>query len=219
MVKRGSDENPDIVDLEPLAPEFFLQDTRRVAKLLLGCVLVHRTEAGTVAGELVETEAYLAEGDPGCHAARGRTDRNAPMFGPPGTVYVYQIYGIHLCCNIVTRPEGTPEAVLLRAARPMAGIELMRQRRGRQALKDLCSGPAKLVEAFGITLEHNRAPITCGDLFVAAAPDPPAEALVTTRIGLAKGAGDELMLRYLTPGGQWWSRAPKTDAPTILEKR
>ncbi|MGC9316502.1 MAG: DNA-3-methyladenine glycosylase [Armatimonadota bacterium] len=218
--------NPDLESsvpsadrLRPLPPEFFLQDTREVAKRLLGCLLVHRTEEADLVGRLVETEAYLAQSDPGCHAARGRTERNDPMFGPPGTLYIYLIYGMHLCMNIVTRPEGTPEAVLLRAARPIAGIEAMRRRRGREALKDLCSGPAKLVEAFGVSLEHNRARVTSGDLFVAAAPEPPGEIMVTTRIGLARGSGDRLMLRYMLPDCPWVSRPPKADAPVEHEKR
>ncbi len=175
---------------------------------------------------IVETEAYLAEGDPGCHAARGRTERNAPMFGEPGTLYVYLIYGVHLCMNIVTAPEGKPEAILLRAAEPLAGIELMRRRRGREPLQDLCSGPAKLTEAFGVTPGHNCTSVTCegeahahGDLFVVDPGDGPDEILVTTRIGLGEDAGADLMLRYLEPDSPWVSAPPKTDEPANYEKR
>jgi len=215
----GRDANLQIEKLTPLPRGFYLQPTPEVARALLGCVLVHRTDAGTVAGRIVETEAYLAEGDAGCHAARGRTARNDPMFGPPGTVYVYLIYGMHLCLNLVTAPEGVPEAVLLRAAEPLAGIEQMRARRGRQRLKDLCSGPAKLVAAFGVRLEHNREDLTRGALFVAPALDPPEEIVVTTRIGLGAGCGEELMLRCLIADDPWVSRPPGPDAPARREKR
>ncbi len=215
---------PEAEALRPLPRDFYLRPTRQVARELVGCLLVHRTAQATIVGELVETEAYLCEGDPGCHAARGRTERNDPMFGPPGTIYVYQIYGMHLCINLVTAPEGVPEAVLLRAAMPAAGIEEMRRRRGRERLKDLCSGPAKLAEAFGVTLEHNRRDTTRpglagGDLFVARAPDPPVEVAVTTRIGLARGRGEELLLRYLMPGSPWVSRPPRAGAPVEFERR
>lgn len=214
--------NPDA--LTPIPREFYLRSTEEVARELLGCLLVRRAGDEILVARLVETEAYLAEGDPGCHAARGRTERNSPMFGPPGTIYVYLIYGMHLCMNLVTQPEGTPEAVLLRAAQPLAGIDAMRERRGRPALKDLCSGPAKLVQAFGVTLQENGREITRahgapGDLFTAAAPDPPDSVAVTTRIGLGEGCGEDLMLRYLIPGSPWISRPPKPAAPVIIQGR
>ncbi len=220
----GSEQDMDVDSLSPLPRDFYLQPTEQVARGLLGCLLVHRTGRGPLIGRVVETEAYLCADDPGCHAARGRTERNDPMFGPPGTIYVYRIYGMHLCMNLVTAPEGVPEAVLLRAAEPLAGIEAMRRRRGREALKDLCSGPAKLVEAFGVSLEHNRGDITranpaTGGLFVAPAPEPPAEIVVTTRIGLAEGYGDDLMLRYLVAECPWVSRPPKADKPALRERR
>ena len=212
-------ESLDAEMLSSLPKDFYLQPTRDVARELLGCLLVHRLGEEILVGRLVETEAYLAEGDPGCHAARGMTERNAPMFGPPGTLYVYLIYGMHLCVNVVTQPEGTPEAVLLRAARPLRGIEAMRERRGRDALKDLCSGPAKLAEAFGVTLEHNGTEITDGDLAILRASEPPEELAVTTRIGLGEGCGEDLILRYLIPDSPWLSQPPKPDAPVRIEER
>ncbi|NLO07800.1 MAG: DNA-3-methyladenine glycosylase [candidate division WS1 bacterium] len=205
--------------MRPLPHEFYLKPTQDVARSLLGCLLVHHAGDETLVARLVETEAYLAQEDPGCHAARGRTERNSPMFGPPGTLYVYLIYGMHLCMNIVTQPEGVPEAVLLRAAEPLRGIDAMRANRGRKPLKDLCSGPAKLAQAFGVTLEHNRWDITRGRLFIAPAIEPPERIAVTTRIGLSEGCGEDLPLRYLLPQSPWLSRRPEADAPVHYEGR
>ena len=195
--------------LAPLPARFYLQPTVEVARKLLGCLLVHDTAGGLTEGRIVETEAYLAEGDAGCHAARGRTERNAPMFERPGTIYVYQIYGMHWCMNLVTQPEGTPEAVLLRAVEPLAGIETMRRRRGRRALKELASGPAKLTQAFDVGPRHNRGDITSGELHIAAAGGLPPSVTVTTRVGLSPGRGDELLLRFLVSGSPWVSRAAR----------
>jgi DNA-3-methyladenine glycosylase len=205
--------------LSPLPRDFYLRPTREVARALLGCLLVHRARDETLVARLVETEAYLSEDDPGCHAAHGMTARNAPMFGPPATLYVYLIYGMHLCVNVVTQPEGVAEAVLLRAAEPLEGIEAMRRRRGRRALKDLCSGPAKLAEAFGVTLEDNGREVTGSGLFIARGPEPPEKVAVTTRVGLGEGCGQELMLRFLIADSPWLSRPPKADAPVKIEGR
>lgn len=170
---------------------------------------MHGTGGELIVGRLVETEAYLAQDDPGCHAARGRTERNAPMYEGPGTIYVYQIYGVHYCINLVTQAAGVPEAVLLRAAEPLAGIAAMRARRGRESLKELASGPAKLVQAFGIGPEHNRTSATEGALFIAPAPEPVTAIQRATRIGLPAGRGDDLELRFLVADCPWVSRRPK----------
>jgi len=219
----AADDSLNPATLAPTPREFYLRPTEEVARELLGSLLVHRMGGEMLVARLVETEAYLSAGDPGCHAARGRTERNAVMFGPPGSIYVYLIYGMHLCMNVVTQPEGVAEAVLLRAAEPLVGIEAMRERRGRHALKDLCSGPAKLVQAFGVTLEDNGGDITRGQFFVAPAPEPPEQIAVTTRIGLGESCGEDLMLRYLIPGSPWLSRplprAPKPGAPVNIEGR
>jgi len=142
-----------------LPRSFYTRPTLTVAEELLGKVLVHRAPGGVTAGMIVETEAYIGEGDPACHAATGPTRRNAPLYGPPGLAYVYLNYGIHYLVNAVTEAEGHPAAVLIRALHPMDGIALMRERRasgGRDVAEpDLCRGPGNLTRALGITLADN----------------------------------------------------------------
>src|SRR5262245_52537639 len=131
---------------------------------MLGKVLVHRTPRGTAAGMIVETEAYIGEDDPACHAAPGPTARNAPLYGPPGIAYVYLNYGIHYLVNAVTEADGHPAAVLIRALEPLEGIRLMRRRRapdGRHIEDaDLCRGPGNLTKALGISLTDNLLDLT-----------------------------------------------------------
>src|SRR5262245_24782272 len=138
-----------------LGAEFFERGAEELARELLGKVLVHRSPRGVAAGRIVETEAYLSSRDPASHAFRGKTARNAAMFEVPGTAYVYRIYGMHHCVNVVAAPHGSAEAVLLRALEPLVGVDLMRARRGRDDVRALCSGPGKLVEALAIGPEHD----------------------------------------------------------------
>lgn len=195
-----------LVSAPQLPREFFGGPTREVARRLLGKFLLSSSPEGVAGGRIVETEAYLSEDDPGCHAARGKTARNAPMFEQPGTIYVYRIYGMHVCLNLVTRPVGTPEAVLIRALEPLAGLELMRRRRGRPDVGALCSGPAKLCQALGVGLEHNRSEITAGGLRVLDIGDQPSGIVTTTRVGLGQGCGEELPLRFYLAGNAYISR-------------
>jgi DNA-3-methyladenine glycosylase len=130
-----------------------------VAPRLLGAVLRH----GDVAVRLTEVEAYDGPADPGSHAYRGPTLRNAVMFGPPGFLYVYFTYGMHHCCNVVTGPEGTPSAVLLRAGEVVAGMEVARSRRPRSSDRDLARGPARLCQALGLDLAANGADLAGKD--------------------------------------------------------
>lgn len=181
--------------MSALPRSFYDRDTLTVARELLGCRLVHESAAGTTVGRIVEVEAYQGEDDPACHAAAGRTARTAPLYGPPGFGYVYLIYGMYHCFNVVTRGEGHPSAVLVRALEPLAGLERMRARRAARRrrdpdveipARDLASGPGKLCDALGITLAQNRADLARSPLRVepGAAPDA---VVWTPRVGITVG--------------------------------
>ena len=186
-----------------LPRDFYHRDTVRVARELIGCVLLSRSLEGVAAGRIVETEAYL-EGDPACHAHRGPTRRNASMFGPPGHAYVYRIYGIHHCFNAVTRPAGTGEAVLVRALEPLDGLELMRRRRGTARVESLCSGPAKLVEALSITPADDGRDLTCGRLCILEQRGAQPPIVTTRRVGITRAA--DLELRFYLEDSRFVSR-------------
>lgn len=189
---------------QPLPRDFYHRDTVTVARDLLGCILVHSTPQGTTSGVIVETEAYL-QSDPACHAARGRTRRNSVMFGPPGQAYVYFIYGMHYCFNVVSATEGVGEAVLVRALEPLSNLDLMRQRRARENVRDLCSGPAKLTEAMGIGLEQNGMDLIRGSLYICPGESGDSGPIVTTtRVGIR--AGIDLPLRFYLGRSRYVSR-------------
>ncbi len=159
---------------------------------LLGCVLVHDSAEGRTSGLIVETEAYRPD-DPACHAYKNAgTRRNRTIFSPPGRAYVYLSYGVHRLLNVVCEGEGVGSAVLIRALRPLEGVELMTERRGKA---DLCTGPGKLTQAMGVELSQDGQNVTGGSLFVAWEEHPEAEILSTTRIGISRGT--ELPWRYL----------------------
>ena len=153
-----------------LPHSFYARPTLTVAEELLGKVLVHRTRQGTASGVIVETEAYIGEDDPACHASFGRTGRSEPLFGPPGFAYVYLNYGIHYLMNAVTEADGYPGAVLIRALQPLEGIELMNKRRAPNGRDiddhDLCRGPGNLTKALGITIKDNRLDLTTSKLTI-----------------------------------------------------
>jgi DNA-3-methyladenine glycosylase len=162
-----------------LPRSFYDRPTLDVARELLGKVLVHDRRGVRTAGAIVEVEAYIGESDPACHAAPGPTRRNEPLYGPPGHAYVYLNYGIHSLVNVVTEPDGSPAAVLIRALDPLDGIDVMRRRRARamkgrktppdvSALPEdgLCRGPGNLTMAMGITLAENRLDLLGDRLFV-----------------------------------------------------
>ena len=182
-----------------MGADFFARSVHVVARELVGCRLFF---AG-VGGEIVETESYERD-DPACHAYVGLTDRTEPLFGPPGRAYVYLSYGIHSLLNAVCEPEGEAAAVLIRALRPTAGLEAMRERRGDRPERDLCSGPGKLTEALGIGLEQNEADLA-RDPFLLLPPQGEPPAIVTgPRIGITKAV--ERPWRFSVAGSPFVSR-------------
>jgi len=172
-----------------IGKKFFNRPTIDLAKSLLGKYLVF----GKLKGMIVETEAYLYRDDPGCHASRGITARNAPMFGPAGHTYIYLIYGMYHCINIVSGKNGEGEAVLIRALEPIDGISVMQRRRKTKKIESLCNGPGKLTQAFGITLKQNNLSLIDGPIQIFNNRLKP-EIVCTTRIGLS--AGKDLELRF-----------------------
>jgi DNA-3-methyladenine glycosylase len=190
----------------PIPRSFYDRDARAVAPELLHKVLVH----GERRGRIVEVEAYVGDGtDAGSHAHRGRTKRNATMFGPPGHLYVYFTYGMHWCCNAVCDPEGTASAVLLRAVEPLTGLHAMREARpAARRDTDLGNGPAKLCQAFGIVGAHDGVdlvrPPSGGITIVDDGTPPPDAPVVATRIGLSAGA--DLPWRWYVDGNANVSR-------------
>lgn len=191
--------------LRPVARRFYARPALVVARELLGCLLVHDTPEGRCVGRIVEAEAYAPE-DPGSHAFRGRTPRNDPMFGKPGTAYVYFTYGMHWMLNAVCDRVDVPSAVLVRAVEPLQGIELMRQRRGSISDRDLCRGPARLTQAFGIGPDHNREDLVTGSLFIAPGERLPHEAVeASPRVGLG-AAQDGRLWRFFESGSRAVSR-------------
>lgn len=198
----------------PVLPKtFYDRDPRQVAVDLLGCLLVHETPEGVASGVIVETEAYRPD-DPACHAYKGPTMRNRNIFGPPGTAYVYLSYGTHQLLNVVCEDEGVGSAVLLRALRPVEGIEIMARRRGRT--DGLCSGPGKLTQALGVVATADGTNLTEGPLVIAAGREPEGEIVSTTRIGITRGV--DLPWRYLVLGEPDVSRPPKPIAESGLKR-
>jgi len=200
-----------------LKPSFFNRDPRKVARALLGKLLVRKTRHGILAGRIVETEAYLGENDDAAHAAAGKTARNFVLFGPPGFAYVYFIYGSHYCLNVSCLPDGIAGGVLFRALEPVAGIEEMAAARGIEIrgpddlkrlswLRQIASGPGRLCEAFGATRERDN-----GKNFASARSDlrimedayRVRQVAVTPRVGITKSAAHPL--RYVIAGNPFVS--------------
>jgi DNA-3-methyladenine glycosylase len=196
---------------------FYDRPVVEVAGELLGCVVRH----GETAGRIVETEAYH-HSEPACHAYVWLTARTRVLFGPPGIAYVYRSYGVHALLNAVCEPEGEGAAVLIRALEPLEGIDLMRERRGVEEVRDVCSGPGKLTQALGIGLELNETPLYAPETFVrrgaagagappsppiAFHPRPPGEpppSAACERIGITRAV--ELPWRFCELGSRYLSR-------------
>jgi len=184
-----------------LPRSFYARSAVVVARELIGTVLVH----GPAAGVIVETEAYLGGEDLAAHSARGITPRTRVIFGPPGHAYVYLIYGVYECLNLVAERDGHPGCVLIRALEPVAGVDVMKARRGAEGrLHQLANGPGKLTLAMGITRHHNGADVTRGSLVVRhPASASEFEIEVTPRIGITQSA--DLPLRFVMASNEFVS--------------
>lgn len=197
-------------DVHPLNRVFFSRSPRRVARELLGKVLVRQDGRARLTARIVEVEAYLGKKDPAAHAAAGLTARNSVLFGPPGHAYIYFIYGNYYCLNVSCEPEGKAGGVLFRALEPLTGIDEMARARGIGVLRPtdlrkLTSGPGRLCEAFGITRarDNGRDLTSPGVLWIGDDGNHPRAIEVTPRIGITK-ASDRL-LRYVIAGNQFVS--------------
>ena len=207
-VKRRTGENQLLLFLRVgmqvfgsiLPRAFYEKPAIEVARSLLGRVLVH----GECAGRIVETEAYLGLNDLAAHASRGVTPRTRVIFGPAGHAYVYFIYGMYECLNVVAEPEGQAGCALIRALEPLAGIDLMRKRRNRTQVRDLASGPGKLTQAMGITRAENGLDLTCGGLTICDGDPALFEVDVTPRIGIRECA--DWPLRFVIADSPYLSR-------------
>jgi DNA-3-methyladenine glycosylase len=176
----------------------FARSVHEVAPELIGATLL----VDGVGGRIVEVEAYDRE-DPASHGHRGRTERNASMFGPAGHAYVYRSYGIHWCLNLVCEDEGVPSAVLVRALEPTQGLEEMRARRGVADLRLLASGPGRLCQALGITRDHDGLPLDQPP-FEVRKRAAPVQVLAGARVGITRAT--ELPWRYAEAGSRFLSR-------------
>src|SRR6202795_5074266 len=200
-----------------LSSAFFNRDPRRVARSLLGKVLIRKTPRGILAGRIVETEAYLGEGDAAAHTASGKTSRNSVLFGPPGFAYVYFIYGNYYCLNVSCLPDGVPGGVLFRALEPLAGVKYMAEARGIEvakeldlrrisSLKQISSGPGRMAEALEITRDRDNGKSLVSprsDLRIVDDGYRVRRVAVTPRIGIVKSA--EQPLRYFIAGNPFVS--------------
>ncbi len=183
-----------------LSRDFFARSVHDVAPELIGGTLL----VDGVGGIVVEVEAYDAT-DPASHGFRGRTARNGSMFGPAGHAYVYRSHGIHWCLNLVCGEEGVPEAVLVRALEPAAGVETMRARRRVGDDRLLCAGPGRLCQALGVTGAHDGLALDEAPFELRARGDRPVDLIVGPRIGITRAA--ELPWRYGLRGSRYVSRA------------
>jgi len=185
---------------------FYARPTEEVARGLLGRILVSDIggRGRQTAGRIVEVEAYVGPHDPACHAlGHRRTARTEPLYGAPGTAYIYFTYGMHWCLNAVTEPQDFPAAVLIRALEPIAGLETMRRRRGAEPL---CAGPARLCQALGITGDLNGASLQDGPLRIVEGSKPKRTAIVSgPRIGISQAT--DWPLRFYIKDSAWVSAA------------
>ncbi|HLJ69094.1 MAG TPA: DNA-3-methyladenine glycosylase [Chloroflexota bacterium] len=200
-----------------LRRSFFARPSPEVARDLLGKVLARRTGDALLRGRIVETEAYTGASDPGSHAFRGPTPRNQVMFGEAGHLYVYFTYGMHHCVNVVTDQPGTAGAVLLRALEPLEGIEVMEANRSGRPLRDLCNGPGKLCQSFGITRDQNGDDLEGSDIWIEDDGFRANAVATSTRVGLSAGA--DLPFRFFVQGNPFVSRGERPGGPGVRRQR
>ena len=173
-----------------LPREFYLRDGLTVARELIGKKLVTHLPEGVTSGIIVETEAYMGTLDAAAHSYRGKTDRTKIFYGAGGFVYVYLIYGMYICTNVVANVENVPEAVLIRALQPADGVELMKRRRGKNNLRELCSGPGTLSQALGITKNFYGADLCGEEIFIEPAENFKVTATKRINVDYAGEAAD-----------------------------
>ena len=198
--------------MNTLPLELYAQGATQVAPLLLGKLLCHRTEEGLAAGMIVEAEAYCGPEDDAAHSFGGRrTARTEAMFGPPGCAYIFRIYGMHCCFNVVTAAEGQPQAVLIRALEPVEGLELMAERRGTSDPLQLCSGPGKLCRALDIGMAQYGLALDSEELFLAEYRDfSPGEINVSPRVNVDYAeVWRDAPLRFFLKDSPYVSRVPR----------
>ncbi len=188
-----------------LSREFYLRDGLTVARELIGKKLVTNLPEGLTSGIIVEAEAYMGAIDAASHAYKGKTARTKIFYGAGGFVYVYLIYGRNICTNVVANVENVPEAVLIRALEPVEGVELMKLRRGKKNLRELCSGPGKLSEALGVTKNFYGLDL-CGEEIFIETTDFRAEVAATKRINIDyAGAAADYLWRFVATGSKFLS--------------
>ena len=189
-----------------LEREFYLRDGLTVARELIGKKLVTNLPEGLTGGIIVETEAYMGKIDAAAHSYRGLTERTKIFYGAGGFVYVYLIYGRNICTNVVANVENVPEAVLIRALEPVEGVELMKLRRGKKNLRELCSGPGKLSQALGVTKDFYGLDL-CGEEIFIETTDFRAEVTTTKRINVDyAGAAADYLWRFVAAGSKFLSK-------------
>ena len=202
LLKQYSDYNPaQLVNLaKPLKSSFYERNASSVARNLIGTLLIHKFNNKTLAGFIVEAEAYR-QNEPACHAFKGKTKRTAVMFGPPGRSYIYFIYGMYWCLNATAEPDGKAAACLIRAVEPISGLGDMMIYRNKTNVEDLCSGPGKLSMAFNLTGVLNKHDLSKSPLTISALPDdikPQIKVRKSPRIGLTDAK--DLLYRFYVHG-------------------
>ncbi len=189
----------------PLSLSFYSRHTLEVLADLIGMILIRRSKEGITSGFIVEAEAYRGEDDPASFASRGRTPKSEMLYSEPGKAFVFRCYGIHFLLNVVTEGKDFPAAVLIRAVEPLSGISLMKERRGSDNLLNLCSGPAKMCQAFGIDLSLNGAPMFSlqSPIFIEKGDKKGLDLTWSSRIGIREGK--ERLWRASIQGNQFVS--------------